>query len=140
MIKGTFIIFFTFLLFIGNIGIPVFTHACKEDGVFRSYFIQSYDHCKEKNKNVSPCCKKNKPEKKNCCHDESNIIQLKFDYATTWNEFHCLEYAYFESPIKVNYPNFNFSLEKEHVGLFNNIPPPKPWGKNLLIQQQIFRI
>lgn len=141
MIKRIFLIFFTLLLFVGNVGIPVFTHACEEDGVFHSYFIQSNSHCDEsEKKELPPCCENKKTEKKNCCHDEKTFIQLKLDYSSTSNEFHYLEYTYCAKQIKAYYPNFVFSLEKEHVCLINNIPPPKPWGKMLLIQQQIFRI
>ena len=141
MIKGIIIFFFTVILFLGNIGVPVFTHACKEDGVFRSFFIETADHCEKKNVNLPPCCESEKSQKDDCCHDETGIIQLKLDYALTWNQFHFTELYFFQTP-KIQ------AIFAKKTTLFSTTlstnkgkdPPPKVWGKALLIEQQVFRI
>jgi hypothetical protein len=98
MIKGFIIFFFTVVLFIGNIGVPVFTHACKEDGVFRSFFIETADHCEKENVDLPPCCESEKSQEDDCCHDETSLIQLKLDYSLTWNQFHFPDYYFFQAP------------------------------------------
>jgi hypothetical protein len=141
MIKGIIIIFFTVILFLGNIGVPIFTHACKEDGVFRSFFIETADHCEKKNTNLPPGCESEQPLEDDCCHDETSIIQLKLDYALTWNQFHFTELYFFQTPqiqaifAKKN-PLFSTTLSTNK----GKDPPPKSWGKALLIEQQVFRI
>jgi hypothetical protein len=142
MIKGIIIFFFTVILFLGNIGVPVFTHACKEDGIFRSFFIETAEHCEKENINLPPCCESEQPQEDDCCHDETRIIQLKLDYALTWNQFHFTELYFFQThQIKVIFAEKTALLST--TTLFTNKgkdPPPKVWGKALLIEQQVFRI
>jgi hypothetical protein len=138
--KNIFIFFFTLILFIGNIGIPVFTHACEEDGIFRSYFINTENHCENEQSDLPPCCQTEENEKDDCCHDETDLIQLKLDYSITWNQFHFTDYYFQTTETKAVYSS--------KVALSNTIlttnkgkdPPPKPWGKTLLIEQRVFRI
>lgn len=140
MIKGIIIFFFTLILFIGNIGIPVFTHACEEDGIFRSYFINTENHCENERSDLPPCCQSEENEKDDCCHDETDLIQLKLDYSVTWNQFHFTEYYFQTREIKAEYSS-EFALA--NTVLITNKgkdPPPKPWGKALLIKQQVLRI
>ncbi len=140
MIKGIIIFFFALILFIGNIGIPVFTHACEEDGIFRSYFINTENHCENERSDLPPCCQSEENEKDDCCHDEIDLIQLKLDYSVTWNQFHFTDYYFQTREIKAEYSS-EFALA--NTVLITNKgkdPPPNPWGKALLIKQQIFRI
>lgn len=141
MIKGIIIFFFTVVLFIGNIGVPVFTHACKEDGVFRSFFIETADHCEKENINLPPCCESEKSQEDDCCHDETSLIQLKLDYSLTWNQFHFTDYYFFQAPqIQAIFAE-NSALSTTTLPTNKGKdPPPKPWGKALLIEQQVFRI
>ena len=141
MIKGIIIFFFTVVLFIGNIGVPVFTHACKEDGVFRSFFIETADHCEKENINFPPCCESEKSQEDDCCHDETSLIQLKLDYSLTWNQFHFTDYYFYQAPSIQAIFTENSVLST--ITLSTNKgkdPPPKSWGKALLIEQQVFRI
>jgi len=141
MYKRIILFTFTLLLFAGSVGIPMFIHACEEDGVFYSYLVQSESHCKENNENdFPPCCESKKKENKDCCNDETTILQLKLDYATTWNEFHFCIYTYTLVCSKIFRQDFIFSQTKEKNANYCNGPPPKPWGKTLLIHQQIFLI
>ena len=140
MIKGIIIFFFTLTLFIGNIGIPVFTHACEEDGIFRSYFINTENHCENEQSDLPPCCQTDESEKDDCCHDETDLIQLKLDYSVTWNQFHFTDYFFQTREIKAVYSS-EFALTNTVLTTNKGKdPPPKPWGKALLIEQQVFRI
>jgi hypothetical protein len=141
MIKGIIIFFFTVVLFIGNIGVPVFTHACKEDGVFRSFFIETADHCEKEDINLPPCCESEKSQEDDCCHDETNLIQLKLDYSLTWNQFHFTDYYFFQAPQIQAIFTENSVLSTTTLSTNKGKdPPPKSWGKALLIEQQVFRI
>jgi len=140
MIKGIFLFFFSLLLFLGNVGIPVFTHACKEDGMFRSFIFNTTNHCEEINADLPPCCKDEKEKKDDCCNDETQIIKLKLDYSNQFNHFHFddFEFESISNPVQ-----FSF-VYKDYLTQFvtnkGKDPPPKPWGKTLLIQHQTFRI
>jgi hypothetical protein len=139
--KNIFIFFFTLILFIGNIGIPVFTHACEEDGIFRSYFINTENHCENEQSDLPPCCQTEENEKDDCCHDETDLIQLKLDYSITWNQFHFTDLYYLQTPsIQVIFAE-NSALSTTTLPTNKGKdPPPKPWGKTLLIEQRVFRI
>lgn len=141
MIKGIIIFFFTVVLFIGNIGVPVFTHACKEDGIFRSYFVNTENHCENEQSDLPPCCQSEEDEKDDCCSDETDLIQLKLDYSLTWNQFHFPDYYFFQAPqIQAIFAE-NSALSTTTLPTNKGKdPPPKPWGKALLIEQQVFRI
>ena len=141
MIKGIIIFFFTVVLFIGNIGVPVFTHACKEDGVFRSFFIETADHCEKEDINLPPCCESEKSQEDDCCHDETSLIQLKLDYSLTWNQFHFPDYYFFQAPqIQAIFAENSVLSTTTLQTNKGKDPPPKSWGKALLIEQQVFRI
>jgi hypothetical protein len=139
--KNIFIFFFTLILFIGNIGIPVFTHACEEDGIFRSYFINTENHCENEQSDLPPCCESEENEKDDCCHDETDLIQLKLDYSITWNQFHFTDLYYLQTPSIQAIFAENSALSTTTLPTNKGKdPPPKPWGKTLLIEQQVFRI
>ncbi len=138
--KSIFIFLFTLILFIGNIGIPVFTHACEEDGIFRSYFINTENHCENEQPDLPPCCQTDENEKDDCCNDETDLIQLKLDYSVTWNHFQIAEYYFRSTETKAVYSS---EIDLSATVLTTNKgkdPPPKSWGKALLIEQQVFRI
>jgi len=139
-VKTLTLLFLSLLLFLGNIGIPVFTHACEEDGVFTSFFIQLQNHCQEETEvsKLPPCCQEEK--KNNCCSDEKTIVQL--------------EEKYVQSPV-LSVPSFAF-ICPAHTAVFNfhvlqtkdisvvqsweDPPPIKESGRDILIQHCVFRI
>jgi len=134
------ILFFAIVLFVGNIGVPIYTHACKEDGVFHSFFIEVNDHCEEVKNDLPPCCKANQLKEDDCCKDESTIIQLKLDYSTTWNDFQVSEFYFQPLKIKAVYTD-NVALSTAYLTTNKGKdPPPKSYGKTLLIEHQTFRI
>lgn len=136
--KTLILIFLSALLFLGNVGIPMFTHACEEDGIFTSFFIKQQNHCQEEPSDLPPCCQKEK--KKNCCHDEKTVIQLDEKYVLT----HALSIPVFHIQFTAN-QTISFSpsiLHSEDISIqtWDDPPPIKKFGKNLLIQHCVFRI
>jgi len=67
------------LLFIGNVGVDVYKHICKEDGVAVSYLINTIDHCDDKHQHEKPCCQEEEKQN-NCCDDEMSYFQIKLDF------------------------------------------------------------
>jgi len=138
-VKTLTLLFLSLLLFLGNIGIPVFTHACEEDGVFTSFFIQQQNHCQDEEvSNLPPCCQKEK--KKNCCNDQKTVLQLDEKYVQSQT---------------LSVPTFAF-ICPDHTAVFSyhgsqtkgisvvetweDPPPIKESGRDILIQHCVFRI
>ena len=135
-----FILFATILLlFVGNIGIRVFSHSCTKEGVFTSYVFENHDACPSETKEIPPCCKKEDPKNDGCCSDYSSIYKIDIDYDKTDD---------FKTGFSVNATiNNSFVFDNTRI-LFHEatpiacfIPPPwKPSGKLLLIKKQVFQI
>ncbi len=124
-------------VFVGNVGLSVFTHTCEEDGVFRSFFIQTDDHCASEHEDLPACCVVEKQEK-DCCQDEEKIYKVKWDYfhndQIDLPSFDNLEFTI----TKFNYLNF-----VQPVVLKTAIvrPPPLLYSsRELLIKKQVFQI
>jgi hypothetical protein len=128
----------TFLLFFGNIGIPVYIHICKEEGSFISLFYQDNSHCKKKNQNLPACCRKN--QEKDCCHNESKIYKLHSEFSNS-----SVKYS-FETPIIIvekttYYSSFDPQIKVLETKQFSRTdPPPLLYGRKILIKNQVFRI
>ena len=126
-------------ILLGNTGIKVFTHHCEEEGTFTSFLAPIDDHCEEEtNKELPSCCQKANENKKDCCSDEEKIVKLSFDF----HEIYDITLPYFNSSSKpvikwAKEETINF-VEKKNSNLFK--PPPKPYGRSLLIYNQIFLI
>jgi hypothetical protein len=123
---------------VGNTGVKVFTHHCEEEGTFTSFVAPIDDHCEEKKKDLPSCCQKAKEIKKDCCSDEEKIVKLSF-------EFH--EYFDISVPIFISenqqclfIANIEDCNTDEQAAIELNKPPPKRFGKELLIYHQVFRI
>lgn len=127
-------------------GMRVFTHSCEEDGIFRSYFIPLQDHCEEEAEEVVPtCCQKSDskacliPEmEKDCCTDEVTVFKINLEYYSDSN----LAIPAFLTPEGIE--KFELGVERSSkrnrtVTSFTD-PPPKPSGKEILIQYQVFQI
>ncbi len=142
MIRSTLLIFFISLLFVGTIGVPVFTHSCQKEGQFTSYFLPLNDHCeKEEISDLPTCCKKEKEEKdkKDCCNDETEVFKLKVDYVSFWNDFS------FQSFVIPENRSFSFDKkvvpsEKQTLQSSNSDPPPKLCGREILLKKQVLII
>jgi len=131
---------------VGNMGMSVFTHYCEEDGVFRSYFVETQDHCSDDHDKTLPaCCSENVSDKcsiaiseKDCCSDEVNIFKIKLDYHTDYQ----LHFNLFSEV--TNSEIFTIISEDIRIKGFNPLttyhPPPKPKGRQILITKQVFQI
>jgi hypothetical protein len=133
-------------LFLGNVGMAIFKHYCEEDGLYTSYFINSQKHCQNEEvpeSTLPACCKKTRKEleksiKDDCCSDEFKVFKVALDYC---NDKQDLE---FNESIIFNDHTFEYVMHSEKISSFTihkyNNPPPKHFGKSLLIKNQVLRI
>ena len=141
VLKNLFITFLLSIVFIGTVGVRVFTHSCKEDGVFKTYFVQINNHCEDKKVEFPPCCQKEKEkkEKKDCCHDETEVFKLKVDYLSFWDHYS------FESISILETNKFFFNdqivpVDEETLIACNTDPPPKLDGRQILLKKRVLLI
>ena len=139
MLKNLFITFLLSIVFIGTVGVRVFTHSCKEDGVFKTYFVQVNNHCEDKKVELPPCCQKEKEKKKDCCHDETEVFMLKVDYLSFWGGFsfdlitipEAEKFFFFEQIVPA---------DQEILQASNSDPPPKLNGRQILLKKRVLLI
>ncbi len=136
--KPLILIFLSALLFLGNIGIPVYTHACEEDGIFTSFFIEQQNHCQEVQFDLPPCCQKEK--KKNCCHDEKTVVQLNENYVLS--QALSVSSFTFICPVPPKTIHFKLSITREITSIqtWEDPPPIRKTGRDIRIQHCVFRI
>jgi hypothetical protein len=142
--KQVLLIFFSFLLFFGNVGISIFTHSCREEGLSKSIFLASND-C---NSNLSSdaCCEEEKEDaccdaeedKNTCCSDEIQIVKLDEKYIQNHGISKIL-ISDFDIPT-IFYHSKNVLLAEIHLCINNGKAPPPKSRKTILIQNQVFRI
>ena len=77
LIRNVFIVSLVALVFAGSIGVDVFKHVCKKEGVSVSLFVEGDHHCKDIHEKKS-CCSQEKED--DCCDDEVDHFQLTLDY------------------------------------------------------------
>jgi hypothetical protein len=127
------------LLLIGNIGLTIFSHTCKKEGVFISLYFKGEHDCKlEAAEETPPCCRE-VTTKKDCCKDEINIYKLDLDYLKCNADLSTLDLVWNTVPLSTSYEKHYQLLDKKIVS-HPEEPPPKCFGRTLLIQQQIMRI
>ena len=134
--KQVLLIFLSFLIFFGNIGISVYTHSCSEAGVSKSFFI-AQNKCEDSEGSKS-CCESEQEETNNCCSDEILIIQVDEKYIQN-HALSTILIPDFEAPHFFSSAKY---LESEKIIFCKNnwkVPPPKS-RKTILIQNQVFRI
>jgi hypothetical protein len=139
VLKNVFITFLLSIVFIGTVGVRVFTHSCKEDGVFKTYFVNVNNHCEDKKAELPPCCQKEKKRQKDCCHDETEVFKLKVDYVSFWDNFS------FESILIPENEQFIViehvvPADQEILQGSNSDPPPKLDGRQILLKKRVLLI
>ena len=141
VLKTLFITFLLSIVFIGTVGVRVFTHSCKEDGVFKTYFVNVNNHCEDEKAEFPPCCQKEKEkkEKKDCCRDETEVFKLKVDYLSVWDVYS------FESITIPEADKFFFfeniaPANQEILQAINSDPPPKLNGRQILLKKRVLLI
>lgn len=77
-------------VFVGTVGVDVFSHTCKVNGTFVSIvFEPSEDHCVESSQNLMPCCQNSQSDhlKDDCCDENVNRFQVKLDFVQEHEPF-----------------------------------------------------
>jgi hypothetical protein len=75
-------IFFMALLFTGAVGVDVFTHSCKEDGIEQAFVINTIDHCESEREDLPDCCQSaDHEDEDDCCDDEIEHFKVDSDYS-----------------------------------------------------------
>lgn len=141
--KQVLLIFFSVLLFFGNIGISIFTHSCREEVLSKSFFLASNDcntnlssdACCEEEEDA--CCEEEE-DKNTCCSDETQIVKLDEKYIQNHGITKIL-ISEFDIPT-IFYHSKNVLLAKIHLCINNWKDPPPKSRKTILIQNQVFRI
>ena len=143
--KQVLLIFFSVLLFFGNVGISIFTHSCREEGLSKSIFLasndcmtnQSSDACCEEEEEEDACCEAEE-DKNTCCSDETQIVKLDEKYIQNHGITKIL-ISEFGIPT-IFYHSKNILLAEIHLSINNWKDPPPKSRKTILIQNQVFRI
>lgn len=141
MIRNIFIIFLLSIVFVGTVGVRVFTHSCEEDGVFKTYFVQVNNHCEDKKVELPPCCQKEKEqkEKKDCCRDETQVFKLKVDYLSFWDDY-SIESVSIPETHNLFLNDQIVPVDEETIIASNTDPPPKLNGRQILLKKRVLVI
>lgn len=129
-------------LFLGSVGVSVFSHICEEDGVNVSYFVPDEEvcggHSHEEHTSAQEAC----PIEDNCCCDEEESSGC----CSTSTELVKVDLDYFHNSLNkaIFIPTESIALiwKVEEIIVLPNVfcasgsdPPPK-LGKELLIANQ----
>lgn len=131
-------------LFLGSIGIGIFSHACEEDGVNVSYFTPDEDICiQHDHEKVQAadacekhCCDEDETTEDDCCSTSSELLKVKLDYLNKIQVKAILFNQEVPTPVWV----VDVPLETEEIAQASGSdPPPKP-GREILIDIQTWLI
>ncbi|MBM3452156.1 MAG: hypothetical protein FJX84_03320 [Bacteroidetes bacterium] len=139
MLRNLFITFLLSIVLIGTVGIHVFTHSCKEDGIFKTYFINISNHCEKKKEQLPLCCQKEKQENDDCCHDETEVFKLKVDYVSIWDDY-TFEKFPIPEPNNFIFNDQNVQFDEEILIDSDTEPPPKLTGRQILLKKRVLVI
>ncbi|MBL4862983.1 MAG: hypothetical protein JKY09_08215 [Crocinitomicaceae bacterium] len=130
--KSTILVVSVLFLFVGNIGIDVFSHFCVEGEVSVSYFSENEDHCNDHHQEVDTnCCEEELDD--DCCSDNAYHVQIKLDF---FNQMPQLMPALVPISSLWIFRNQN-EFEGEIRNNFNyDSPPPLISGRQLLLNKQ----
>lgn len=132
LIRNVFILSIVSFLVMGSVGIDVFKHICKEDGITVTLFVEAEHHCKEEVQ--TSCCSGH--DEKDCCDDEVQHVQIQPDY---YNDFFSPEWIALITPQSLHY-NVYEDVVSEEVSISNYPQPPPLTGRQLLTKNQVWVI
>ncbi|MBI2257456.1 MAG: hypothetical protein HYU67_00980 [Flavobacteriia bacterium] len=129
-----------------TVGVSVFTHFCKKDGVSRSFFVQKTHQCAPAVEVISCCSKKENNhcssritvEKGKCCSDSFENYKLSseqenYSFSFKLSILRIQEFAVYSEFVP------EILLAQTTSNLLE--PPPKhKSGKEILLFNQVFRI
>ncbi len=135
------------LIFVGSVGVSVFAHFCSIDGTDYSYFLKSEEKCAPKTvelKQESSCCHEKETDSKivfkteKCCKEEVSYYKLNTEnYSKIIKLKEHVKYYKAFSYFSELFPTI-FSKE-EQIAQIESSPPTKS-GKEIIIENQVFRI
>ncbi len=74
-------------LFIGTVGVNIFSHACEEDGVEVSYFVPNEEVCgmhehadEHENDACEDCCCDEQSDDNDCCSTSAELVKVNLDF------------------------------------------------------------
>lgn len=118
------------ILFIGTVGVDVFSHTCKFDGTSVSYVFQPEEHCEEHTNKVvvDACCISEVTDLQqsvsgDCCDDQYDRYQMNLDFSQEIQHF-----QFVIAPSRLE--PFQFLPQTELLKIAQlfptqNAPPPK---------------
>lgn len=133
LIRNAFILGIVSLLVLGSVGIDVFKHICKEDGVTVTLFVEADHHCKEEKQDS--CCSGH--DEKDCCDDEVECVQIQPEY---FNDFFSPEFSLVTLRTAQVYPILAGEYSKEENVVQNYAKPPPKTGREILTNKQVWII
>lgn len=78
-------------IFVGAVGVDVFSHTCEVDGTFVSIVFEPNDeHCGDHQPEVPPCCEIDESDhtsEDDCCDDTVDRFQVKIDFTQELQQF-----------------------------------------------------
>ncbi len=110
------------LLFAGNVGVDVYKHICKEDGVEVSFLINTNDHCEENDKHQEEKCCHEDEKKDNCCDDEVSYFQIKLDFFESYNPY--ILYVDGIVPVEMAWVEPSLIINRMWYNVDYTAPPP----------------
>lgn len=129
---------------LGNIGLSIYTHSCKLDGIETTFFVQSTDHCSDEHSDhkapekPTSCCDE-EVDSEGCCTTDTEYVQLNVDLNN-----HDYQPSAFIVPTFIatleNYFSNELIVEKSFSSDYFIHPPPKYQGRSLQSIIQIFTI
>jgi hypothetical protein len=124
--------------FAGSVGVGIFTHFCEKDGIEQSFIIPQKHHCEEEKEAIPACCQHEEKSLENdCCSDQMDFFQVDFESFQTFSELIFAPIATFNSNTFI----YLAPVQVEEILVSNYAnPPPQRTGKQILIQNQVFRI
>lgn len=141
-VKHTVALLLLVLLFVGNVGVNVFKHICKEDGTIVSYvFNEADEHCgmHVEEEELPPCCHEDlssEEEDDDCCSDEVEYFKLKIeaDVPDSDAPFVPVQAVLTSAPqVELNMGMFDYYTS-------NYVNPPPPDSREILLQKQVWVI
>lgn len=130
-LRNTVILVLSLLILSGSVGLNVFKHICRKDGVQVTFLVNTNTHCDDDTEmscsNESPelpvCCQKEKESKKDdCCSDEVDHFKLKVEFAP---DLESVSLPIFVASLSNNYFTV-FKTDSYRVERSNPYPDPPP--------------
>lgn len=124
--------------FAGSVGVGVFTHFCHNDGIEQSFIIPKASACEEEHEVIETCCAHDaEVAQSDCCSDQVDFFQVDFENFESSQLFSFVP----EKHLDIHAFDFDFAVASTEVSPKNYAnPPPIRSGREILIQNQVFRI